>query len=244
MNFGNKKLELSRYQNKILFACGLIYFTCALLWLATQGKLKLPFLSPPAEPPPAQDRQTKQPSAADEEFIAYLRQSLAKIEQKEKEGVNSAPANVKAPTTANPPSSVAQAPTTVVERIYVPIYPPNQLPANSSGMPAAPIPPLPSPPPVKTTYQPTPPSGVPVLTPGAKLLPPPAATPAIGHTLVGLLESSEQSYALFNFNGLTKRFTIGESVGSSGWVLMAVENQRAILQRSGKKRAIEVGQSF
>ena len=243
MNFGTIKLELSRYRDKILFACGFIYFISVLLWLATQGKLKLPFFSPPDRPPSAQDRQTEQVSAADAEFIAYLQRSLAKIEQKEKQGVNSNPVSVKAPPTANSSSPASQSPPTVVERIYVPIYPPNQLPASGGSPPPAAIPALPSPS-VKTTYRPIPSSGVPVLTPGAKLLPPPAATPVTGHTLVGLLESSEQSYALFNFNGLTKRFTIGEPVGSSGWVLIAVENEKAILQRSGQKRAIEVGQSF
>jgi Tfp pilus assembly protein PilP len=64
------------------------------------------------------------------------------------------------------------------------------------------------------------------------------------HSLVGVLESGDRSSALFSWDGLTQRIQVGEAIGGSGWTLMGVSNQKAILSRQGKTRYLEVGQSF
>jgi Tfp pilus assembly protein PilP len=64
------------------------------------------------------------------------------------------------------------------------------------------------------------------------------------YTLVGILESGDRSSALFTENGLTQRIQVGERVGSSHWILTAIENQKAILSDQGKTRYLEVGQKF
>jgi Tfp pilus assembly protein PilP len=61
---------------------------------------------------------------------------------------------------------------------------------------------------------------------------------------VGLLESGENSAALFDVDGVTQRFKIGESIGASGWTLVSVANQEAVVRRNGEVRSVYVGQKF
>jgi hypothetical protein len=229
VNLRNKKLNLSLDLDRVLLSLALIYLGCVLFWLFRQDRLKLPFAAKPQQPPAA---PASQPPVANPEFINYMRRQLNQLERKQPASVPPAPATVKVPAAALPsiPAPAPQSPPTVVERIYVPIYPPNQpSPSQAKGAPAKVA--LPPPPPA--------PSSVPVLTPGAKLLP-----SAAGYLLVGLLESGEVGYALFKVNGMTQRFERGEPIGSSGWTLAAVRNQTAVISRNGQQRAIEVGQSF
>lgn len=67
-----------------------------------------------------------------------------------------------------------------------------------------------------------------------------------GYTLVGLLESEsgENSAALFDVDGVTQRFKIGEAIGGSGWTLVSVANQEAVVRRNGEVRSVYVGQKF
>jgi Tfp pilus assembly protein PilP len=65
-----------------------------------------------------------------------------------------------------------------------------------------------------------------------------------GYTLVGLLESGENSAALFDVDGVTQRFKIGEAIGASGWTLVSVANQEAVVRRNGEVRSVYVGQKF
>ncbi len=64
------------------------------------------------------------------------------------------------------------------------------------------------------------------------------------HTLVGLLELGENSAALFEINGITQRINIGEGIGTSGWTLVSVANQEAMVRRNGEVRSVFVGQKF
>ena len=68
--------------------------------------------------------------------------------------------------------------------------------------------------------------------------------PSVTHTLTGLLELGDRSAALFEIDGITNRIKIGENIGSSGWTLVEVKNQEAIMRRNGEVRSIYVGQSF
>ena len=62
--------------------------------------------------------------------------------------------------------------------------------------------------------------------------------------LVGLLDLGDSSAALFEIRGSTKRIKVGEAIGSSGWLLVAVANQEAIIRRNGEVRSIYVGQQI
>ncbi|AFY50277.1 hypothetical protein Nos7524_4525 [Nostoc sp. PCC 7524] len=71
---------------------------------------------------------------------------------------------------------------------------------------------------------------------------PPAPAPT--HTLEGLLELGNKSVALFQVNGVSRRFNIGESIGASGWTLVDVSNGEAIVRRNGEVRSIFAGQKL
>ena len=75
-----------------------------------------------------------------------------------------------------------------------------------------------------------------------------AAVPNIGsetsRTLIGVLELGERSAALFEVNGTAKRIEVGDQIGSSGWTLVSIRNQEAIVRRNGEVRSIYVGQKF
>lgn len=235
MNLRNKKLNFSLDLDLVLLAVAFIYLGCVLLWLFRQERLKLPFVTKPSQPPVA---ATTKASAANAEFINYLRRSLNRLQREQTAAVPSAPATLKVPATlASPRSLVPQSPPTVIERIYVPIYPTNQsppvqsVPRSVTAVPGK----VALPPPSSVAS-----SSVPALTSVAKASP----SPLLGYTLVGLLESGEVGYALFKVNGMAQRFERGEPIGSSGWTLAAVRNQTAIIARNGQQRAIEVGQSF
>jgi hypothetical protein len=73
-----------------------------------------------------------------------------------------------------------------------------------------------------------------------------ASNPAVEtkHTLVGLLELGDNSAALFDIGGVTQRIQVGQGIGSSGWALVNVANQEAMIRRNGEVRSIYVGQKF
>ncbi|WP_413167303.1 hypothetical protein ACL6C3_11475 [Capilliphycus salinus ALCB114379] len=64
------------------------------------------------------------------------------------------------------------------------------------------------------------------------------------HTLVGILELGERSAALFEVNGVARRVYVGESIAASGWTLVEVVNQEAVIRRNGEVLTIYVGQQF
>ena len=66
----------------------------------------------------------------------------------------------------------------------------------------------------------------------------------VTHSLVGILELGDQSAALFQVNGVTRRVHLGEAIGSAGWMLVEVGNQEAIIRRNGEVRSIYIGQNF
>jgi len=69
-------------------------------------------------------------------------------------------------------------------------------------------------------------------------------TPTPSHTLEGVLELGNKSAALFQVDGVTRRINIGESIGSSGWTLVEVNNGEAIVRRNGEVRSIYTGQKL
>jgi hypothetical protein len=277
---------------KLLLAGGLISVLVALgLLLANQYKITLPgFLNFSGS-----SSQDSQLPASDTQFVSYMLRSLQVIENKGKTNqktanvnANNNPAPVVLPTlpAVGNRALVPQAPQ-VLERIYIPVYPPqapvaqNIRPSTRAAVPApvvggksvakapqsaksytpaakapataarqsAPAPVTKASAPVSVARL-SPPPAMPALPPA----PPPsafapsgsvsAAAPAAQHTLVGLLELEDRSAALFDINGSTQRFNIGEGIGSSGWILVSVANQEAVIRRNGEVRSVYVGQKF
>ena len=49
---------------------------------------------------------------------------------------------------------------------------------------------------------------------------------------------------LFEIDGVARRIYVGENIGSSGWTLVKVVNQEAVVRRNGEVRSVFVGQQF
>jgi Tfp pilus assembly protein PilP len=64
------------------------------------------------------------------------------------------------------------------------------------------------------------------------------------HTLLGVLELGERSAALFEIQGVPQRVYIGERIGDSGWSLVSVANEEAVVRRNGEVRTLYIGQNF
>jgi hypothetical protein len=58
------------------------------------------------------------------------------------------------------------------------------------------------------------------------------------------LELGDRSAALFEVNGTAQRIELGEAIGASGWTLVSVSNQEALIRRNGEVRSVYVGQTF
>ena len=143
------------------------------------------------------------------------------------------PAATASPTTA--PSPTAAPSPTVVPSAAVTAFPEIQ--------PQPAVPTLPPEIPAPTGEIPPPPLE-PSAEPSVNATTLPSLDPAAIHTLVGILELGERSAALFEINGVARRVNIWESIGSSGWALVEVANQEAVIRRNGEVRSIYVGQKF
>ena len=49
---------------------------------------------------------------------------------------------------------------------------------------------------------------------------------------------------LFEIDGVARRIYVGENIGGSGWTLVEVVNQEAVVRRNGEVRSVFVGQQF
>ena len=250
------------------------------LLLSRQTKLTLPWSLNFAASTSAPNRYL---SEADSQFINYMLRSLEVIDSKAKNsqktgtatGSNNSTNLPPVPTSGNRPLGSNQQPT-VLERVYIPVYPPQTPPAQPAPPPAARVPlsapppaarvPLSAPPPAARVPLPAPSvtARVPLPAPSvtARTSPPPApqaaatkptaipsseaglsAATASRYTLVGL-QTGDRPVCLFNIDGVTQRINLGEAIGSSGWTLVAVTNEEAIIRRNGEVRSIYPGQKF
>ncbi|MGA9382451.1 MAG: hypothetical protein WBV73_27135 [Phormidium sp.] len=73
-----------------------------------------------------------------------------------------------------------------------------------------------------------------------------APTPTNQYSLRGVLVLGNRSAAIFEVSGVSRRIYVGESIGSSGWTLVEInnENSEAVIRRNGEVRSIFVGQQF
>jgi Tfp pilus assembly protein PilP len=70
---------------------------------------------------------------------------------------------------------------------------------------------------------------------------PKQSTANAGYSLVGLMESGDKSAALFEINGVTQRINLGEEIGVSGWNLLSISDQQAVVSKRGEIHSIYVG---
>ncbi|HEY9653178.1 MAG TPA: hypothetical protein V6C95_21145 [Coleofasciculaceae cyanobacterium] len=210
-------------------------------------------------------------SEADAQFINYMQRSLGVIDRKANEKQKTTAVanalgsgNIPSVPGADNRSQGANRPQTVLERVYIPVPMPQQAAvAPAATPPAPPKPPSPAavasspssaPSPLPSPRTVTPQAAAPTVIPTLPAVPPAApaspsvssspALPAATHTLVGLLELGDRSAALFEINGITQRINVGEGIGGSGWALVSVANQEAVIRRNGEVRSIYVGQKF
>lgn len=189
-------------------------------------------------------------------FAKYLDQSLERLGQQ----VANQPAanpNGTALMTGTPPSRQP------IERVYVPIYQGQVAPTTVATAPTVParIPPtsrtaltLPPPPTARVpasvqSYLPNPtnpahrPSPRPTSMAAVSTANPTTPAPVGGNTLIGVLELGDRSVAMVEVNGAAQRVGIGQTL-DSGWQLMQIADQKAVLQRGGEVRSLSVGQKF
>ncbi|MBF2035134.1 MAG: hypothetical protein IGR92_06530 [Leptolyngbyaceae cyanobacterium T60_A2020_046] len=212
--------------NRLLIgAAGLSLLALAALWWLNQQRQAAPAVSPaPATAP------SEVAASPDAEFLEYLRRSLEVISSQ-----------------APPPSGATSLP-------EVPLAFSNGalgLPPIGNPLPPGSVAMDPSGPAqinvierVYIPYQagPAQPAGVPSLgTPGVTAAPP---APASVQVLIGVLELGDRSAALFEINGVPQRVYIGERIGESGWSLVSVSNEQAMIRRNGEVRSIFIGQRF
>jgi hypothetical protein len=186
-----------------------------ILWALGQQRLDSVPVTAGAGPAPAQSNA---------EFLNYLQRSMEVIASRAPAD-GSATSNVPLASLPGPAIVVPPAPvgTAAIQGGRAPInviervYVPYQVaPGPSAAVPAAP----------------------------ATAAAPSAAAPAAIHTLVGVLELGARSAALFEVNGVPQRIYIGERIGSSGWSLVSVSNEEAVVRRNGEVRSIYIGQKF
>lgn len=291
---------------RLLLVVGFVFLAASLILLfVSKKKLTLPsWLQPPIAP----SVQTSQISAGDAQFAKYMLRSLEVIDNKIKTkqqaavppgGAGTTNSSQSASGNNRPPAS--SAPQRVIERVYIPVYPPQSPvaptrpsagvrpivpnlsapaanpPVSSSAvrrLVASPSPaakrsaPSPSPTAKRSAPSPSPvakrsapaspkastPADLPIELPALPTVPPAVIVPnapvtqlpASGgkHTLVGVMEQGERSAALFSMGGVTRYVYVGEAIGDSGWTLVSIANQEAVIRRNGEVRSVYAGQSF
>jgi hypothetical protein len=228
--------------DRLLLGVGCISVVISMaLWLVYQeAHRQRPTLAPVAQSAAAEERTNQ--------FAEYAQKTLDKLSQS-----SQPPGTSQAPNTTGqqPPASTVTIPaqppaapmlsprvSTGLERIYVPSY---QFPP-SSPSPSVLITPLPAAPKTNPSLRP---NGL-ATKPTNSLAAPasPSTSAGVVRRLAGVLNQGDRSVALFEVNGITQRFEIGESIGSSGWSLVEVAQNQAMIRRNGEVRSVYVGQSF
>ena len=238
---------ISKHLGKIVFALSSSYLIGVVWWLTGHsyyGKL-FPFSTLRT----LLNMSEQQISAADLQFIDYLKRSLENIERQKSTQLS---------------DSATKAENSDV--VYIPVYNlnnnnsvsatnifPSTFPPNSSINSPLPIPVVPPPPPVQSPTSTLPAS--PMMNSSSTAVKPSsptntkksssASTSSLkDYTLIGIVELGKRSAALFKVDGLTKRIWVGEELNNKGWILDSVVNQKAKITRQGETRYLSVGEKF
>ncbi len=230
------RIRLGKWFDRLLLASTALSLMgiVALLWLGQRQPTPEVGLDPASS-----GAASSQPDA---EFLAYLQRSLDVITQKVKQGDGSTQVATTPgmdlslvpvtpsllPPSASGPGALGNQPIQVIERVYVPYQTTTPLaPAPTQPGVVRPLPQAVTPPANGSIPQPSQP-----------------VTPGVIHTLVGVLELGDRSAALFEINGVPQRVYIGERIGNTGWSLVSVSNEEAVIRRNGDVRSIYIGQQF
>lgn len=232
--------EKKHYLGKILLFCACGYFLVALWWLfGDHGSQFFAIL---------RGKRHIVLSNSDAEFIDYMKRSLEAIERqlqvsqqkggktaKESDEIVYVPVYTPTPATPAVPQIVTLPTSSVINGNS------NQIPQYNAATPP-PEPPsvvkIPAPPPL--------PEPTPIPKPEVKpeLAIANSVTPAIKHTLIGILDLGEKSAALFKVEDRTERIWLGEEIENSGWILESIDDQKATISYQGKLRSLSVGETF
>ncbi|AFZ13670.1 hypothetical protein Cri9333_2826 [Crinalium epipsammum PCC 9333] len=224
----------------------------AVLWLVSQKKLNLQFGQQYSNAPSTQP----QISQSDAKFIEYMQRSLLTIDRKaqasKQQSTATQPNSNQSPIPAN--ANVATVPsrtTKVIEKVYIPVYPPQTSTLLTPSPTVSPSSPqartatgsIKQPPPLPRVAG-SPPAVAPPPTnrsPSKSWIP---TTAGNKFTLVGLVERTKRPAALIQIKGVTQRIYQGQTIGDSNWTLVAVAEQEAIFKRNGEVKSVYVGQKF
>lgn len=224
--------------------------TFAVLWLVSEKKLNLQFWQQYNTAASTQP----QISESDAKFIEYMQRSLLTIDRQAQASKQSTATQQNSNQSQIPASANAAIPsqtTKVIEKVYIPVYPPQ---ASTSVAPSTTL--SPSSPQVRAaTGAIKPPPPLPQVAGSPPAVAPPStntspskswipATPGNKFTLVGLVERTKRPAALIEIKGVTQRIYQGQTIGDSNWTLVAVAEQEAIIKRNGEVKSIYVGQKF
>ncbi len=207
----------------LLVMGGVAITATGILWVVTRS------FNPTTPVAQAPAPQTSSPENA---FGDYVKQSLQAIAAKSpfpsSSGPNPTPNGTIPAVTVSPgPSSPATSPSPQRPAIglsrMVPPAPLPQVPTGPQTAPAAPG--------FMASGTPLPPAGG-------------MANAGVVRSLVGVMQLGDRSAALIETNGIAQRIRVGESIGSSGWTLVDVSKDQAVIRRNGEVRSIFIGQTF
>ncbi|MCW6035100.1 hypothetical protein K4A83_02280 [Spirulina subsalsa FACHB-351] len=153
-----KNISWLEHADKIVFGVACVSFVGVVAWLVNEGKLEWP----PAFLQGVRSRSQYvwvPISGEDAQFVRYMQRSLEVIETKAR---SAPPEGSTSPVASGLPAIPGQSPQ-VVERVYIPIYPPNPsvsslLPPSPAASPAPQASPSPSPSPQAAPSPPAPPA--------------------------------------------------------------------------------------
>lgn len=217
------------YFGKILFALATSYGLFVLWWLfGHQISKTLTFL--------AGGKQTVL-SQSEVQFIDYMERSLDQIDRQleaKRKAANSddvvyVPVYTPAPTTSQIPQALGSstATTALPSNTASGVSPSSSSATSALKIPAPP--PLPAPTSLESNVE------------NSKIA---VAKPKIEHTLIGILELGQNSAALVEVQGKTRRFFVGEEINAQGLILESVGSQRASISDNGQVRSVAVGETF
>lgn len=197
------------------------------------------FISQEAKQPPAANSAgstqvaANAKAASNSQFSNYVNQALQAIEQKAQPPGSG--------STVKPGASTSTLPTVTLPATQTPARPPAR-PSTGLGRLLAPVTPLPAVVlPNQTASAPLPNIAAANRPTSSAVQPDPTQ-----RKIVGLMERTDRfpAVALIEINGVVQRFQVGESVGSSGWNLVEVSKNQAIVRRNGEVRSVFIGQTF
>ncbi|KAM3092302.1 hypothetical protein ACKFKG_22865 [Phormidesmis sp. 146-35] len=240
----------STFDRLLIVTCSTSAIAALAIWSIQQGIPGRVLSALTSAPAPTTVAQAPQPVDTNAQFSAYVQRSLEAIDRKattgKSEGLPTAPYNGGMPTVPVPKNQPPARSSTTLPRapitINMPAAPAASVPDNSRNRELNQI--LTRLASVLERLSPT--ANRPVsVQPAAPIVPQSEAT-GPQRTMVGVLEGADpsKSVVLFEMNGVTQRYYIGESIGSSGWSLVEVSKQYATVRRNGQVRTLSTGQKL